>query len=95
MIKNLPARAGDTRLEFDPWVRKIPWRRKWQSTPLFLPRESQGQRSLGGLQSIGPQELDATERLSTCTGCVPDLLSVLYLIFTITHQVGTTGHNLG
>ena len=38
---------------FDPWVRKIPWRRKWQSAPVFLPRESHGQKSLGGLQSIG------------------------------------------
>ena len=33
---------------FDPWVGKIPWRRKWQPTPIFLPGESQGQRSLGG-----------------------------------------------
>ena len=33
---------------FDPWVRKIPWRRKWQPTPVFLPRESHGQRSLAG-----------------------------------------------
>ena len=31
---------------FDPWVRKIPWRRTWQPTPVFLPRESHGQRSL-------------------------------------------------
>ena len=31
---------------FDPWVRKIPWRRKWQPTPVFLPGESHGQRSL-------------------------------------------------
>ena len=31
---------------FDPWVRKIPWRRAWQSTPVFLPGESHGQRSL-------------------------------------------------
>ena len=32
---------------FDPWVGKIPWRRTWQSTPLFLPRESHGQRTHG------------------------------------------------
>ena len=37
----------------DPWVRKIPGRRKWQPTPVFLPGESQGQRSLTGLQSTG------------------------------------------
>ena len=31
---------------FDPWVRKIPWRRKWQATPVLLPGESHGGRSL-------------------------------------------------
>ena len=31
---------------FDPWVRKIPWRRAWQPTPVFMPEESHGQRSL-------------------------------------------------
>ena len=36
------------RCEFDPWVRKIPWRRKWQPTPIFLPWKSPGQRSLVG-----------------------------------------------
>ena len=45
MVKNLPA-VQETR--FDPWVRNIPWRRKWQLTPSFLPRESHGQRSLVG-----------------------------------------------
>jgi len=34
-------------LEFDPWVRKIPWRRAWQPTPVFLPEKSHGQRGLG------------------------------------------------
>ena len=36
------------RHEFNPWVRKIPWRRTWQPTPVFLPGESHGQRSLVG-----------------------------------------------
>ena len=36
------------RLSFNPWVRKIPWRRKWQPTPVFLPGKSHGQRSLEG-----------------------------------------------
>ena len=36
---------------FNPWVRKIPWRRAWQPTPVFLPRESHGQRSLVGYSS--------------------------------------------
>ena len=43
--KNLPA---NKRHRFDPWVRKIPWRRKWQPTPVFLPGKSHGQRSLAG-----------------------------------------------
>jgi len=46
------------RQEFDPWVRKIPWRRKWQTTPVFLSGESQGLRSLAGyIQSIGSQRV--------------------------------------
>ena len=42
------------RHRFDPWVRKIPWRRKWQLTPVFLPGESHGKRSLQymGLQRV-------------------------------------------
>ena len=36
------------RHKFDSWVEKIPWRRAWQPTPLFLPGRSHGQRSLGG-----------------------------------------------
>ena len=47
------------RLRFDPWVGEIPWRRAWQSTPLFLPGELQGQRSLAGLRS--QEESDMTE----------------------------------
>ena len=39
----------------DPLVRKIPWRREWQPTPLFLPGESHGQRSLVGYTSLGSQ----------------------------------------
>ena len=38
---------------FDPWVKKIPWRRKWKPTPVFLPGKSHGQRSLGGYSSWG------------------------------------------
>ena len=47
MVKNLPANAGDyERSGFDPWVRKIPWRRAWQPIPVFLLGESHGQKSL-------------------------------------------------
>ena len=41
---------------FDPWVRKIPWRRKQQPTLVFLPRESHGQRSLAGYSPWGHTE---------------------------------------
>ena len=48
------------RHRFNPWVRKIPWRRVWPPTPVFLPGESQGQRSLAGYSPWGRKELDAT-----------------------------------
>ena len=45
---------------FDPWVRKIPWRKKWQPTPVFLPRKSHGQRSLEGYSPCGQKESNMT-----------------------------------
>ena len=48
---------------FDPWVGKIPWRRKWQPTPVFLPGKSHGRRSLVGYSPWGRKESDTTERL--------------------------------
>ena len=48
---------------FNPWVGKIPWRRKWQPTPVFLPGESHGRRSLVGYSPWGRKEADTTERL--------------------------------
>ena len=48
-VKNSPANAGDIRNSgFNPWIGKIPWRRAWQLTSVFLPRESHGQRNLVG-----------------------------------------------
>ena len=55
------------RHEFDPWVGKIPWRRKWQPTPVFLFGEFHGQRSLAGCSSQGCKELDVTEWLTQHT----------------------------
>ena len=46
---------------FHPWVRTIPWRSAWQPTPVFLPGESQGQRSLAGCSPHGHTELDVPE----------------------------------
>ena len=48
------------RCGFDPWVRKIPWRRTRQPTPAFLPGESHGQRSPVGRSSQGHTESDTT-----------------------------------
>ena len=45
---------------FDPWIRKIPWRRKWQPTPVFLPRRIPWTEEPGGLESTGSQQLDMT-----------------------------------
>ena len=60
VIKNLPTDAGDRRYkrhEFEPWVGKILWRRKWQPTPVFLPGKSHGQRSLAGKSPWGHKDM--------------------------------------
>ena len=49
------------RLGFNPWVGEIPWRRKWQPTPVFLLGESHGQRSLAGYSPWDCKESDMTE----------------------------------
>ena len=54
----------NARDRFDTWVRKIPSRRKWQSTPVFSPRKSHGQSSLAGHRPWGHKESDTTECLS-------------------------------
>ena len=53
--------AGD--LGSDPWVGKIPWRRKWQPILVFLPGESHGGRSLVGYSPWGRKESDTTDQL--------------------------------
>ena len=53
---------------FDPWVGKIPWRRKRQPNPVILPGESNGRRSLVGYSPWGCKESDMTEWLSILTG---------------------------
>ena len=52
------------RRRFESWVRKVPWRRKWQPPPVFLPGESHGRRSLAGYSPRGRKESNTTERLS-------------------------------
>ena len=53
------------RHEFDPWLGKIPWRREWQPTTVFLPGKTPWTEEPGRLQSLGCKELDMTEHLST------------------------------
>ena len=60
MVKHLPANA-------DPWVRKIPWRRKWQPTPMFLPGKSRRPRGPVGCSPWGRKEPD--QRLNNGLVC--------------------------
>ena len=60
------------RPRFDPWVRKIPWSRKWQPTPVFLPGKFHGQRSLVGCSPRDHKESDTTE-------CTPTPMPSLFL----------------
>ena len=66
------------RLGFNPWVRKIPWSREWQPTPVFLPGKSHGERSLVGHSLWGHKESDITEQLA---------LSVLIVLPTATISI--------
>ena len=60
MVKRLPT-MQETPVR--TWVGKIPWRRKWQPTPVLLPGKSHGWRSLVGYSPWGRKESDTTEQL--------------------------------
>ena len=62
-MKNPPANVANS--GFDTCVRKIPWRRKWQHTPVFLPGKSHGQRSLVSYSPWSCRESDTTEHACT------------------------------
>ena len=61
MVKNPPA-MQETQVQ--SLGQKIPWRRKWQPTPVFLPGEFHGQRSLAGYSPWGRKESDMTEKIT-------------------------------
>ena len=70
------------RHRFDSWVRKIPWRRNWEPTPVFLPGKCHGQRSQAVCSPWGCKQSDPTEQLSKrpClvkTQCGSNTLSLL------------------
>ena len=75
------------RCGFDHWVWKIPWRRKWQPYPVFLPGESRGQRSLMGYSPRIAKELAVTEHAHTrvcerrCGSCHSTIISELCEVF--------------
>ena len=66
---------------FDPWVGKVPWRRKWQPTPVILPGKSHGQRSLVGYNPWGHKESNTTERLLSLTQTVGEVMQILVTSF--------------
>ena len=68
MVKNSSAMQKTCRRHrFDPWVKNILWRRKWQPTLVLLPGKSHGQRILVGYSSWGCKDADMTEQLNTHT----------------------------
>ena len=86
MVKTLPSMR---RPRFDPWVGKIPWRREWKPTPVFLPGEFHGQRSLVGYSPWDCKESDTTEQLGIAYS-TKDLMrsaSVQFSSFQFSHSV--------
>ena len=71
------------RPEFNPWVRKIPWRRKWLPTPVFLPGKPQGHRSPEGYSPWSHMSQSLTINLSLYM----HILLVLFLQSTLTNTV--------
>ena len=69
------------RCRFNTWVRKIPWRRKWQPTLVFLPGKPHWQRCLVGYSPWGHKESETTSRLNNNNSNVGMLLGHLIKIF--------------
>ena len=72
---------------FNPCFRKIPWNRKWQPTPVFLPGKSHGQRNLVGYSPWGCKELDTTEE--ACNIDVYVFIHISTYIYTIRVKIYT------
>ena len=60
-VKNQPAMQETQETGVDIWIEKIPWRRRWQPTPVFLPEKSHEQRSLASSSQRSLKESEATE----------------------------------
>ena len=88
VLKNPPANAGDTRdCWFDLWVRRIPWRRAWQPTTVFLPRESHGQKSLAGYSPWVTKSQTQLMRLSKRTRTFTRSIITVPRPWTPSHQM--------
>ena len=65
VVKNLSANTGEARPEFDPWVGKMPWSRKRQPTPVFLPGKLHRPKSLGSYSPQGCEKKGAHAHTNT------------------------------
>ena len=80
LVNNLPAvQQMHRRCQFDSWVRRIPWRRAWQPTPVFLLGKSHGQRTLVDYSTWGHKELEMTEA-NECTHIVLNILYSMWIL---------------
>jgi len=79
VVKN-PSACQCRRHGLNPWVRKIPWRRNWQPTPVFLSGKFHGQRSLVGYSPWGHKESDMTEWRHTHTHTQSALQYCLWMV---------------
>ena len=77
VVKNSPDNAGDMRHGFAPWVRKIPWKREWLPTPVFLPGESMDRGTLKATQSMGSQR---SQTWFSNLACIKQTPFVKYLL---------------
>ena len=99
--KSPPANAGDTGDGFDHWVGKIPWRKVWEPSPVFLPGQSHGQRSLAGhspcgrKESVDQKEIQPRSAANICAHAFPSQSQPFVLqIWSHSEDVerGATGH---
>ena len=83
---------------FDPWVRKIPWRRAWYPTPAFFPGQSPWTEEPGGLQSMGSQKVRhdwATKQLIKEAECMPSHLGDVWLFHAMNYSLpGSSVHEI-
>ena len=73
------------RHEFSPWAGKIPWRRAWQPTPVFLPGKLHEEGSLAGYSPLGRNESDTTERLNTDTISINLSINIDHILGLLTY----------